>query len=588
MCSFRSFDSVSSKASGHLFWSKTHQKNHGENASTLPKTKPKAHSSKIVSSKPDICISPASQPNTPPTCFTVKPQPSDSPLLSTSQLSDFYPIQHQPKQSVSPTLIVPTPRLSSSPTSQRRENSPNGQQERHSSPVAKDRRARSIAISNSKVALNEVTHEILDQRTLLDFTHSRRQSRLQTESYNLPGTPQNINLQHNEVGTDMNENAAKDQPKCPNRDLNVDFVSKPKLPQESQLEEVTDNPKKSLIYTQTRSNTTQTSTHRLPEQIFSVKRTMPKLSSSTESRSSPVPAKSETRERRLNSDNETKVDSTLLLGFDHNKPQEKHSRQRLLGNASQFFQQSSQNSRSPQENRLMSTNQTTLVDVKSTVSRFDFISEDHSCQSTHINRTAEAFRCTQGLNQVKKGLVAVQTPEAPHPAECTFTQILSNSDVQPHRNSLTQERPLWLQKNHKEINVTDPRSILESLAHNQVPAKLPECLQPPNMAPCPFSSSKGAFDQLQYRVYASGETTGQARHQTHGLKSSVSHKPFITEDLEDPYYVTMHFPDSVYMGEYKLNQSTKIITRDSRFRYQGIFQTLFVFQASVSLISFCL
>lgn len=552
MGSFRSFDLISSRASGQ-FWSKTYQRNHGEKASTLPKTKSKAHSSKIVSAKPDICISPASQPNTPPTCLTVKPKPSDSPLLPASQLSDFYPIQHRPKQSLSPTLIVPTPRLSPSPTSQRQEDIPNSRQERHPSPVAKNRRARSIPISNCQVALNEVKHEILDQRTLLDFTHSRRQSRLQTETCKLPGKPQNFNLRHNEVGTDGNENAAKDQ--CPNRNLNVDTVSKPKLRQV----EVTDNKKQSLTYT-------QTSTHRSPEQIYSVNRTtlpvMPKTSSSTESRLTPVSAKSETRERRSNSDNETKVDTTLLLGSDHKKPQEEHSRQRLLGNSSQFFQQSSQNIRCPQENRLASTNQTTRVDVKSAVSRFDFVSEDHSCQSTHINQTAEAFRCTRGLNQVKKGQVAVQTPEASHPTECTFTQSGILSVVQPHRNSLNQERPLCKQKSHKEINVTDadlnPRSILESLSHNQVATKLPECLQPPAKAPCPFSSSKGAFHLLQQRVHqTSGEMKGQARHQTHGLKSSVSHKPFITEDLEDPYYVTMYYPDSVYVGEYTLIQSTE-------------------------------
>ncbi|XP_042341002.1 uncharacterized protein LOC121941998 [Plectropomus leopardus] len=168
----RSFVPIcSSKTSGQPSWSKSCQHlqmNRGEKASTLPKAKPKTYSSPTLPARPSISIFPAPKPNTSP---TLKPQPRDS-----LHLSDPFSLLHQPKPSVSPTLTVPTPRLTPSPTSL------DGHGGKQPSPVAKERRARSITISNAKTereykkdrgqsSSDVAKHEILDQEVLLDFTN---------------------------------------------------------------------------------------------------------------------------------------------------------------------------------------------------------------------------------------------------------------------------------------------------------------------------------------------------------------------------------------------------------------------------------
>ncbi|MED6291885.1 hypothetical protein CHARACLAT_028211, partial [Characodon lateralis] len=190
----RPSDLISYKTSCQLMRGKEclySQRNNRERASTLPRTKPSTHSSLPVSAKPNICISLAPQPNSSPTLPTFKPRPRDSLLLPASVFCDYYPVPHQPdpKPRVSPTLTVPTPRRSPSPSI-----APNSQEERQPSPVAQERHARSISISNRKVEhCDKVKNDVLDQGTLLDFTHPGqrrvcREPRHQTESYRLPAT----------------------------------------------------------------------------------------------------------------------------------------------------------------------------------------------------------------------------------------------------------------------------------------------------------------------------------------------------------------------------------------------------------------
>lgn len=537
LCSFRSRDLTSSKVPGHLFWSKTRQKNHEEKASSLSKTKPNVHSAQLISAKPHICISAASQPNTPRTRFTVKPEPSPSLLVLTSQLSGSDSVQ----QRRCPPLTIPAPRLSSPSTHQ--ENSPTSQQGTQPSPAPTERRARAGPIPNSRVsAPNDVKQEILDQRTLLDFTRPRRESRPQTEPYNLPGTSQNFNFLLNKTGTNLNQNVAKDQSRCLNRNLNVDFASKLKAnvcrQQERQVKDVTEvahvvhrqahtEPdvllNTSVNFTQMRSNNTSdaASSSRLSEQIYSVKRAtlpmLPKPSSSTEPRVSPASG------TRPDSDHATRADTTPSLGSSQKKPQEEMSSRRGFRNSSQCFPQACQHIRSSQE-----PPQTAQVDLQSSVSRFDLVSEDHSW------RSADA---SHGLNQVKKSLLAAQTLD---PDDSTFSQ--SNSYVQARLN---QERSLGPKKSHRESKVSDmkQRRILEAPAPKQVPAEPPTYLQAPAVAPGRPCSSVGSVRLL----HTSGEAT---RHQTHGLKSSVTLR---ADDLDEPY-VTMHRPESVYVGEYESTQ----------------------------------
>ncbi|CAG5938404.1 unnamed protein product [Menidia menidia] len=198
----RSCDSVFAKTSVPSSWSKAcRQRDSGERASTLPRVKPKAHSSQSLSAKPSIAISPAPEPNSPPTPPLLKSKPSSSLHLPASRSMDFSPILHrpEPKPSVSPTLTVPTPRLSPSPTSQNSDG-PGGRQP---SPVARERRARCIPISNTKVEpLGVAKHEVLDQGALLDFTRPgarRARPAMSRESRHQTHAPHNPRLLLNQT-----------------------------------------------------------------------------------------------------------------------------------------------------------------------------------------------------------------------------------------------------------------------------------------------------------------------------------------------------------------------------------------------------
>ncbi|XP_015244044.1 PREDICTED: uncharacterized protein LOC107093480 [Cyprinodon variegatus] len=185
---------ISSKASCQFMRGKecvNSQRNNKERASTLPRSKPSAPKSMTASVKPNICISPAPLPSSSPTLPSLKPRPRDSLLSPAWELGEFHPIPQQPdpKPRVSPTLTVPTPRLSPTPSS-----ATQSQQERQPSPIAQERNARSIFISNMTMGPSkDIKHEVLDQGTLLHFTHPgkknvSREPRHTTEISRLPAT----------------------------------------------------------------------------------------------------------------------------------------------------------------------------------------------------------------------------------------------------------------------------------------------------------------------------------------------------------------------------------------------------------------
>ncbi|MEQ2294727.1 hypothetical protein AMECASPLE_006870 [Ameca splendens] len=540
------------------------QRNNKARASTLPRTKPSTHSSLPVSAKPNICISLAPQPNSSPTLPTFKPRPRDSLLLPASVFCDYYPVPHQPdpKPRVSPTLTVPTPRRSPSPSI-----APNSQEERQPSPVAQERHARSISISNRKVEnCNKVKNEVLDQGTLLDFTHPGqrrvcREPRHQTESYRLPAVCHSSYIAHSKVGLKKTEITATDRPKTLSRNPNIVTVPKlkPITKQEKSREprEVTrssnvvsavfDAPsmrsrlQSRLADYSPRSNFSHTSCTSFDQPFEQTETKMlTKLLPSTDSQMSLNSGKNKTR-RPFDFDNETT-----------GKPEV-----------------ASLNSKSPQNPRPVpnqSPNQSTKTDVQSAVSQSEHASEDFSCQSRDISQTPQTSRSPHRLNQVKKRMAVCQSLGTSQPDEPLYSQYgsFSDTDLQP-------EDP-WNQElnkqsdNHKVLNQT---GVFETPDHKEVPTKLLEHPWARSMAGCSFNtnksgnSSKKVSDWSQQIFYQpSEETTRQGCQQKHQPNYSVPDRAFITEDSEDPNYVTMYYPDSIYVGEYRHIQNPTMTLTD--------------------------
>ena len=74
-------------------------------------------------------------------------------------------------------------------------------------------------------------------------------------------------------------------------------------------------------------------------------------------------------------------------------------------------------------------------------------------------------------------------------------------------------------------------------------------------------SSEGVFNrpsQPQHQVYQRpDDTTMTASPNLQQAKYPQADRALIMDDPEDPYYVTMYYPASVYVGEYAKNHTTR-------------------------------
>lgn len=506
------------------------------------------------------------------------------------------------------------------------------------SPIAKERRARSITISNTKVesqwskesSSNEAKHDVLDQEALLDFTHPMlrrvcpmtcRESRHQTnsESQRQAATSQTSCLLQGKVG--KRENSATDKPVPPPRNLGMTAIHKPKsdtrqqqdfLPSgatgtqtslsesegirfagvaERESQSVFDGltaqsslslHRKCTDYPQSRTEGFACN-DRSYERVYSERSTAlpvtPKLSFSTEAllNQSTVSPSVKTRRRQFGLTDTTKVDADFLSG-----PQEENNKQTITGTSLKLLQQTSvsQHTKSPQKQRLWSKaqSQTTQRDVKSAASQPDCVWKDYSCQSRDIDQKMEAPQCAHRSNQFKTCLVGSHTLEASSAAvECTTSKTtFSRPDITSHKQQLEHKQPPGPNQSHKEVNRSDtvlnPSDIVAASDRHGAPTKPPEypsekCVVswPPSVAHCPFNtnsfglSSKGVFDlpsQPQHRVYQRPDETTTASLPLQKPNYSPADRAFIMEEPEDPYYVTMYYPGSVYVGEYTDIQTT--------------------------------
>ncbi|KAG8014849.1 Neuronal-specific septin-3 [Nibea albiflora] len=540
----RSFLPISSKASSRPSWTKScqhSQRNHEERASTLPRTKPKTCSSPTLSAKPSISIFPAPLPNSSP---TLRPKPSDSLHLPASHLTDPSPSLHQlhPKPSVSPTLTVPTPRLSPSPTSLCLGTSLDGRGGKQPSPVAKERRARSITISNTRVEpesgqqrpSNEAKHDVLNQEALLDFTHPplRRvcsnTSRHQTHSE-----------AQRQAATSQSSSSVQEKPKPPPRNTDI---SKPNMKQQQELQpgaqtssefaNVQRDSQSVFDGHRRRMDCSQSAAGFLSnERIYSERSaTLPKthrMSFSTEPLLNQSPS-IESRRRRFGFSSDAKVDETFPSAAHLKRPQEE-----IYGGPP--------NVRSSHKYRMWSK-ALSQMDTKSPVSQSECVSKDYSCQRRHNDRKTEA------INQYETCLSAWRAHEASKAASADTAT--SKSDISKHRSHHRQ--PPEQNKRHKEANLMNQTDIFAPSDHRTVPAELPECAAqkcgvscPPSASRCPFNTdsfglgSKGVFD-LHRAAPAASRPPDQP-------KNPAGDRAFIMEEAEDPYYVTMYYPGSVYV-----------------------------------------
>lgn len=652
----RSFVPIRSSKTSSQTWSKP-QRTYGERASTLPRTKPRTYRSPTFSEKPSISIFPAPKLNSSPTPSSLMPKPSDSLYLLAAQLSDLSPLlqQPQPKPSVSPTLIVPTPRLSPSPTSLCQGMSLDGQGSKQPSPVAKERLARSITISNTKVEpkqsfSNEAKHEILDQEALLDFTYPElrrscpmtgRESRHQTHSEPRKQAAMSLDSSslQGKVGFRKKDNISKDKPKPPPRNLDFSAISNPKSNIKQQQQEflpcavrgtqtflssesegimsanvvhresqsVFDGlatQRKCTYYPQNRYYTQTAdlaSNKKSYEQMYSEKPAALPLTPTISFSTGPLSSRStvspniETRRRQFDVHNETQVDAAFQSGFNLRRPREENRAQTVTGNSSPtLFQQTraSQHVTSPQRRRFWwkAQSQAAQTDVQSTGSQSDCFSTDYCCQSRHIDQETEASPRAHG--QLITCPLAPQTQEASRPSSAEFTTSQmggsSKPDIPSQKHPFDQRQFHGINKNHKEVNLGDmwlnQTDIFALPDHHSVHKKLLEyppekCAVswPPPVAHCPFNpnssgiGSKGVFDlpsQPQCRVYQrpEGTTATAACPPANQVDYPHASRAFIMEEPEDPYYVTMYYPGSVYVGEYTDIQLGRLyLSKENKF-----------------------
>ncbi|XP_068177374.1 neuronal-specific septin-3 isoform X1 [Antennarius striatus] len=598
--SSRSFVTVcSTKTSSQSSWSKSSQQNLGEKASTLPRTKRTTCCSPTLSTKPRISIFCVPNPKSSPT-NPLKPRPGSSISSPTSQLNDPSPLPHQTQPRVSPTLTVPTLRRSPSPTSLCREmrfDNPEGKQP---SPVAKERCARSISISNtatepessSQRSSNEAKYHVLDQETLIHFTHSTpgskypKESQHQTysESHRQLATSQSSSLSQGTVGSSKSECIAK--PRLPPRNMNASSIPKPNsfLKQQKgflnsgatgiqtslpDCEGIKTLQKESQSAFEEPTNQSSLSLHKKRAEYslnrlagFASKDQLPERTFSERSAAIRISPNIESRRRQFSFNNEAKADTTFLSGSGLRRPQQETNVRTITGPLSKISQQTraSPNVKSPQKHRFWSKAQseTSQMDMMGALSHPSWALMDYNSLSKDIDLKMEVPQSMHRLNQFKACLEMPHTQEVFDSFEGTKSKVTNSRSGISYKHLLDHEEGPGKDRNPNIGNVSDTglneMQIVAPLDHPGVATKLTK--YPSVGVNCPFitenfsTSSKGVFDlpaKRQHGVYRIPDMTKTDSSAPHQPNYSPAGRAFITDESEDPYYVTMYCPDSVYV-----------------------------------------
>lgn len=473
-------------------------------------------------------------------------------------------------------------------------------------------------VSSKLRSPNEAKHDVLDQEALTDFTHPAlrttfmtcKESQRQTtsESQRQEAMSPNSFLLRRKVGLTKYES----KPKFPPGNKDVSEILKPKSNKEQQHEflqhgasgtQTSLSESEGIAFTNVVQRASRLAFDGLPiesrlklhrkcvdypqirtagfgsynqlyEQTYAEKSAAlsatPPVLLSTQSflNQSTVLSRTEKRTTQLGFNAETEVDITFLSDCNLERPLEENHAQRFTGTSSRLLQQTgeSQSIKSPQKHRFRprAQSQNAQMDVERGGSRFHCVSKDYSCQSKDIDQKMEFPQSVHRLDQF-------HTEQAIRPASVEHTTskaTFSKSDVITRKHQLACKQHPGQNKGHNEGPFGD--TGLNQTA--EVPRELPECPSEkcvvnwsPSVAQRPFNtsgfgiSSKGVFDLLsqpQPRVYQRpDETTMTALPPRGQSNDSPADRAFIMEEPEDPYYVTMYHPGSVYVGEYRDGQT---------------------------------
>lgn len=587
---FRSFVPLCSarmcSGSSHSHWK------HIDGASTLPRTKPKTYRSPAWSAKPSISISPAQKTDCPPTLSARRPKLSDSLHLSASEPTDPPPPLDPPLLCVSSTLPVPTFRLS--PSSMCQDTNLDGSQTRQPSPVARERRARSISIlatniqpvSSKERSGNEEKRDVLESVT--DVTHSSLRgdcSVTYTESHRRAAETQNSFVLNEEVDLIKDKHSNADRSKTAPRKIGIPVIRRLNLNSKRQLEfppntatgaetseaegiTLTGVGRKSRLAFDARPVHSGGNLHRqhrtaqtvafgsrepLREHLAAGRHadlpTAPLGLDSTEvfwSQSTIVP-----KQKQFNFNIVGNTDAALPSGCNLSRPFDENI-QVTAGLSPRTYQQTSaaQNKTPPQKHRLRENTNTqmnagsTLNLSSGTIKDYCFRPQSEACQGLCLSESKPHLQCPDQQQTV-------------FPAKCSTSQTeCSKFAITP----CNQNQHPGQNKSHAAVNLSD--TGLNQTAEG--PAKLPECSPQSWVGNWPLSveqrshnpsgpgnKSNGVFDflaQPQWRVYQrAADTTPMAWPSLNQPNYRQPDRAIFLE--EDPYYVTMYHPGSVYVGE---------------------------------------
>lgn len=557
LCSARMFS-----GSSHSHWK------HIDGASTLPRTKPKTYRSPAWPAKPSISIPPAQKPDCPPTLSARRPKPSDSLHLPASEPTDPPPKLDPPLLCVSSTLPVPTFRLS--PSSMCQDTNLDGSQTRQPSPVARERRARSISIlatniqpvSSKERSRNEEKRDVLESVT--DVTHSslrRDCSVTYTESHRRAAETQNSFVLSEEVDLIKDKHSNADKSKTAPRKIGIPVIRRLDLNSKRQLEfppnaatgaetsepegiTLTGVGRKSRLAFDARPVHWDVNLHRKHRtaQTVAFGSKEPLREHLAAGRHADLPA----APLDLDSTEVFWNQSTIV-------PKQKQFNFNIVGNTDAALPSGSNLSRPFDENIQVTAGlspgtyqQTscTLNLSSGTIKDYCFRPKSEACQGLCLSESKLHLQCPDQQQTVFPAKCSTSQTEC-----STFAITPCNQNQHPGQN-----------KSHAAVNLSD--TGLNQTAEG--PAKLPECSPQSWVGNWPLSveqrshnpngpgnKSNGVFDflaQPQRRVYQrAADTTPMAWPSLNQPNYRQTDRAIFLE--EDPYYVTMYHPGSVYVGE---------------------------------------
>lgn len=528
-----------------------------DGASTLPRAKSKTHSS-----NPNISLPLSQKLDCLSTVSAGRLKPSDFLHLA-SESTDPPPRQDLPLPCVS-TLPVPTLRLSPSPTSLSQGTNLDGSGPRQPSPLAGERRAKSISILTSNIQpvsskdrLNKAGQDVFE--SFMDVNHPALRgdcSLTHAESHRQAAEAQNSSVLRQNV--DLSSNA--DKSKSPTRKTGVPTIPQPNFDSKKQLEFLPNAA--TSTHTSEPGGITLTDVHRKPQLPFDVQPIHsglnlhrkhgsaqtagfglqePLQERSRSGRNAAAPPGSDSMERFWNQSSvipKPRQFTSDLIG-----PLGERIQAVPAGITSRPYQKTSatHNRRSPQKQRKENPN---TQDVESTLTQYCSWSK-RDCHDSYLSQS--------------KVYLSPEQQRAPFPASLqwrTAQSECSNSDIAPRHQKLHPGPD----KSRTAVNLSDTGLIQRA----EGPAELPECSSQSRVENWPLSveqrsrhpsgsgnNSNGVFDFLvrpQRGVY---QRAADATLMASPVPNQANYRrPARAVFLEeDPDYVTMYHPGSVYVGE---------------------------------------